>query len=170
MNLVIEVAEIMPGPPEVVWELITDWEHQGDWMLEARDFKVTSASREGVDVRAQATVRIAGITTRDEVEVVAWEPNRQLGIAHAGWVSGRGDIYLTQLAPAQTHVFWREQLTAPLGVLGGLGMTLLRPVMKRVFERDLRVLASLVRVRSLPPGAAQRRRAAPRRRSSGAND
>ena len=151
MDLVIEVAETMPGPPEVVWELITDWEHQGDWMLEASDFKVISEAREGVGVRAEATVRIAGFSTRDVVEVVAWEPNRQLGIAHGGWVSGRGDLYLTQIAPARTHVFWREHLTAPMGALGGLGMTLLRPIMKRVFERDLRVLASLVRVRSLPP-------------------
>jgi hypothetical protein len=151
MGVLIEVAETMPGPPEVVWELITDWEHQGDWMLEASDFVVLSDIREGVGVRAEATVRIGGITTRDPVEVVAWEPNRHLAIAHGGWVSGRGDIYLTALAPARTHVFWREQLYPPLGALGVTGMMAFRPLMKRIFERDLRVLASLVRVRSLPP-------------------
>ena len=141
----------MLGPPDVVWELITDWEHQGDWMLEATEFRVISAQREGIGVRAEATVRIAGITTRDEVEVVEWDPLRQLGIAHGGWVSGRGDLYLTQIAPERTYLFWREQFTAPWRALGGLGMTPLRPIMKRVFQRDLKVLAGLVRVRSLPP-------------------
>jgi len=149
VDLVIEVAETMPGPPEVVWELITDWEHQDDWMLEATDFRVTSTQREGIGVRAEATVRIAGITTRDEVEVVAWEPERQLGITHGGWVSGRGDLYLTRIAPGRTHVFWREQFHAPWGVFGGLGITPFRPIMKRIFQRDLRILAGLVRVRSL---------------------
>ena len=161
MGVLIEVAETMPGPPEVVWELITDWEHQGDWMLEASDFVVLSDHREGVGVRAEATVRIGGISTRDPVEVVEWEPNRRLTIAHGGWVSGHGDIYLTPLAPARTHVFWREQLNPPLGALGAVGMMGFRPLMKRIFERDLRVLAGLVRVRSLPPRSSSDQEASP---------
>ncbi len=60
----------MPGPPEVVWELITDWEHQDDWMLEASDFVVISEHREGVGVEAEATIKIGGIKTRDKVRVV----------------------------------------------------------------------------------------------------
>ena len=43
--VVLEMVETAPGPPEVVWDLITDWEHQGDWQLEARDFVVTSEQR-----------------------------------------------------------------------------------------------------------------------------
>ena len=148
MNVIVEVAETMPGSPPIVWELITDWEHQGDWMLEASDFKVLSAQREGVGVEAEATVRIGGIATRDVVKVVAWEPNRHLAIAHGGWVSGRGDIYLTQLAPGRTHVYWREELHPPLGILGAVGLVAFKPLMRRIFARDLRVLAGLVRARS----------------------
>ena len=59
----IEVSDTMPGPPEVVWALITDWEHQDDWMLEASGFELIGEQREGVGVEAKATVRIAGIKT-----------------------------------------------------------------------------------------------------------
>jgi uncharacterized protein YndB with AHSA1/START domain len=142
------MAQTMPGPPEAVWELITDWEHQGDWMLEASDFTVTSARRSGVGVEAEATIRMGGITTRDRVRVVAWEPARLLAIEHRGWVRGRGEIHLTQLGPDLTHVFWREVLRPPLGVVGLLGLWLFRPLLGRVFRRDLRVLASLLRARS----------------------
>jgi len=136
----------LPGPPEVVWRLITDWEHQGDWMLEATDFVITSDHREGTGVEGQATVRIAGIATRDKVSVIGWEPDKRLVIRHDGWVSGEGEMLLTALDSERTHLFWREELYPPLGLLGALGLTMFRPLMRRVFERDLRVLAGLVRV------------------------
>ncbi len=141
----LEMSETLPGPPEVVWRLITDWEHQGDWMLEASHFVVLSEAREGVGVEAEATVKIAGISTRDKVRVTAWEPQKRLGIAHEGWVSGSGDLYLTPLGGGRTHLYWREELFPPLGVAGALGITAFKPVMYRIFKRDLKVLAGLVR-------------------------
>jgi len=147
-EVVIEMSQTVPGPPEVVWELITDWEHQGDWMLEASDFVVVSDEREGIGVEAEATIRIGGITTRDRVRVVGWEPGRRLAIRHQGWVTGTGEMFLTPLGDDRTHVFWREELEAPLGVLGVVGLTAFKPLMRRLFQRDLRILASLVRARS----------------------
>jgi hypothetical protein len=39
-------------------------------------------------------------------------------------------------------------LSPPLGALGALGLTGFKPVMRRIFARDLRVLAALVRART----------------------
>lgn len=143
--VVLEMAETLPGPPDVVWRLLTDWEHQDDWMLEASDFVVTSEVREGVGVEAEATIRIAGISTRDKVRVVGWEPEHRLAIEHLGWVSGRGEMFLTKLGGDRTHLFWREHLHPPLGFAGALGISAFKPVMYRIFKRDLKVLAGLVR-------------------------
>lgn len=139
------MTEVCAGPPAAIWELITDWEHQDDWMLEASDFVVVSDVREGVGVEAEATIRIGGIQTRDRVRVAEWEPHRRLVIEHLGWVTGRGIIELTPVAGDRTFVWWREELDPPLGVLGAVGMTALKPLMARVFRRDLRVLAGLAR-------------------------
>lgn len=155
---VIELSQTLPGPPEVVWALITDWEHQDDWMLEASDFVVTSAHREGVGVEAEATIRIAGVTTRDKIRVVGWEPNRRLALEHTGRVSGKGEIHLTPLGKDRTHVFWREELQPPAGILGALGLSSFKPIMKKVFARDLRVLEGLVRARTLATAGARARR------------
>lgn len=146
--VVLEMAETLPGPPEVVWRLLTDWEHQDDWMLEASDFVVTSEAREGVGVEAEATIKIAGITTRDKVRVVGWEPGHRLAIEHLGWVSGKGEMFLTKLGGDRTHLFWREHLYPPLGFAGALGISAFKPVMYRIFKRDLKVLAGLVRAAS----------------------
>lgn len=139
------MTEVCSGPPESIWDLITDWEHQDDWMLEASDFVVVSDVREGVGVEAEATIRIGGITTRDRVRVGEWDPPRRLVIEHLGWVTGRGIIELTLVAGRRTHVWWREELSPPLGVLGAIGMTAFKPLMARVFRRDLRILAGLAR-------------------------
>ncbi len=141
--IVVEHSSELPGPSDIVWELLTDWENQGDWMLEASDFVVVSPHRTGIGVEAEATVRIGGISTRDRIRVDAWEPERHLGIEHLGWVGGRGDLWLTPMGD-HTRVDWREELHPPFGLLGAIGMRLFRPLMARVFRRDLRVLAGLV--------------------------
>lgn len=138
------MAETMPGPPDVVWRLITDWEHQGDWMLEARDFVIVSEQREGVGVEAEASISIGGITTHDRVRVSRWEVEKVLGIDHLGWVSGGGEIFITPVGD-MAHVFWRETLRPPMGVVGAVGLSLFKPLMAHIFRRDLRVLQGLVR-------------------------
>jgi hypothetical protein len=143
--VVIELEAELAGTPDVVWTLLTDWERQGDWMLEASDVEVVSTHRAGVGVEALATVRIAGISTRDRIRVDAWEPERHLGIAHLGWVRGRGDLRLEPAGARRTRIRWREELVGPWGVLGGIGLRAVRPLMARVFRRDLRALGELVR-------------------------
>lgn len=133
----------IPRPPESVWPFLVDWERLGAWMQEASDFRVTSAEREGVGVEAEATIRIAGITTRDPIRVTRWEPPWILEIEHLGWIRGSGYM---ELSPSDegTDLFWREIYVPPWGPLGRSGMRLLRPLMRRTFARDLRALRDLV--------------------------
>lgn len=143
--IVIDVDVDLDAPAEVVWQVLTAWERQSEWMLEASDIEVTSHHREGIGVEALATVRIGGISTRDRIRVDVWEPNRHLGIAHLGWVAGRGDLRLEPLPNGRTHLRWRESLVPPWGIVGAIGIRLFKPLMARVFRRDARALATLVR-------------------------
>jgi carbon monoxide dehydrogenase subunit G len=141
--VVIETMQTIPAPAPVVWSLITDWERLGDWMLEASDFTVVGDQREGVGVVAEASIRIAGITTRDKVRISFWDPPRRVVIDHLGWVRGSGDMVLVPNGDS-TFLYWREELMPPLGPAGRFGMLVMKPVMRRVFARDAAVLASLV--------------------------
>ena len=131
-------------PPERVWTYLVDWERLDRWMLEARDFTLIGDRREGVGVEAEATIRMAGITTRDRIRVSRWEPPAVLEIQHLGWVKGSGYM---ELSPTErgTHLFWRETLVPPWGILGRIGIRLFRRAIHRTFLRDLAVLAELVR-------------------------
>jgi len=142
----IEVAIAIRARPEVVWSWLVDWEHLDRWQLEASDFRVLGDQREGVGVRAEATVRIAGITTRDTVVVTRWEPPHWLGIRHGGWVAGSGLMHCRAEGDG-SYLWWRERLVPPWGWLGAAGLQVFKPVMTQVFRRDLRVLKRLIETR-----------------------
>lgn len=146
--VVIELHDVLPGPADLVWRIITDWENQHLWMREASDFVVTSPHREGVGVEATATIRVGGIRTRDPIRVDVWEPPRRLGIEHRGWVKGRGDLRL-EASDGRTRFDWREELRPPLGVLGAIGLRGYRPLLARTFRRDLELLKELVEKRNV---------------------
>jgi uncharacterized membrane protein len=139
----IDMSVRIEAPPEVVWPYLVDWENLDRWMIEGHGFKVTSEHRAGLGVTAEATIRIAGISTTDPVKVTRWDPPEVLEISHQGWVAGQG-LMLCKPAPWGTFLFWKETLHPPMGVLGAIGLRLFKPVMRRAFERDLRLLKDLV--------------------------
>jgi hypothetical protein len=141
--IAIVVTERVARRAQAVWPFLVDWERLDRWMHEASDFRVVGDRREGVGVEAEASVRIAGITTRDRIRVTRWEPPSVLEIAHLGWVRGSGYLELSPGDPG-TIVYWREALIPPWGLVGRLGMRLATPLMRRTFRRDLRLLKELV--------------------------
>ena len=137
------MSATIPAPPEAVWRRLVDWERLGEWMREASDFRVTSPHREGVGVTCEARIRVAGITTVDAVAVRCWEPPAWFVIEHLGWVKGRGTMPCRP-ADGGSYLWWQEALRPPLGWLGWIGMQAVKPIMGRVFRRDLRLLQELV--------------------------
>jgi uncharacterized membrane protein len=130
-------------PVEVVWPWLVDWEGLPRWMREMRQVRVLGDRREGVGMRAVATIRLGVVTTTDTIEVTRWEPPAVLEIAHLGWVKGRGYM---ELSPTEdgTLLFWRESLVPPWGIPGRLGLRLYRPLLARTFARDLQRLRDLI--------------------------
>jgi uncharacterized protein YndB with AHSA1/START domain len=127
-----------------VWPYLVDWERLDRWMEEISDVRVSTLHREGIGVEAEATVRIAGISTRDRIRVTRWERPHVLEIAHLGWVRGRGLMELFPQAERSSRLRWTETLIPPWGAVGSLGMRASLPVMRRVFRRDLVRLRDLV--------------------------
>lgn len=142
-TLYITVGIDIDARPEAIWPHLVDWENLPRWMKEAHDIRVVGGVRAGVGVEAEATVRIAGVTTRDRIRVTRWEPPVVLEMAHLGWVKGSGYMELSPLERG-THVFWREEMVPPWGILGAIGLRLLAPIMRRTFARDLRLLREVV--------------------------
>lgn len=140
---VIETQIHIRATPDAVWAFLVDWEHLDRWMKEASHFEVIGAQREGVGTLAKARVKIAGISTNDRIRVSRWEPPHVLEIQHLGWVKGSG-LLVCSPEGNYSSVGWTESLIAPWGPLGRLGLAIVKPLMRRIFQRDLLLLKGLV--------------------------
>lgn len=140
--VIIETSIDIRASRGQVWEHLVDWENLGRWMTEGSNFEVLGDQREGVGAKAKAKIKILGISTVDLIEVLRWEPPSTLEIGHRGWVSGTGLIKCFKSANG-CQVYWRETLLPPWGPMGAAGLRIFRPVMKRIFARDLGLLKSL---------------------------
>ncbi len=138
-----ELSTSIAAPPETVWRYLVDWERLHLWMSELSSLRITSARREGVGVEGEATVQIGGITTTDRIRVTSWEPPTELTIAHLGWVNGSGVMRCEEHAGC-TAFYWTETLEPPWGLLGWLGMRIMRPLIRRTFVADVARLKTLV--------------------------
>jgi hypothetical protein len=139
----IDVSKLIDASAEKVWPYLVDWEHLDRWMKEASNIRVVTPYREGVGVVCEARIRIGFIRTVDRIRVTRWEPPSVLGLEHLGWVKGDG---LMELVPekGRTLVRWNETFAPPWGWVGAAGMRIWKPLMRRVFVRDLRLLKIIV--------------------------
>lgn len=140
----VEVARDMMAPPQLVWDLLVDWERQPEWMVDARAVEVTSSVRRGTGVRLRVPTSVLGMTVEDVLEVTGWEEPRRLDVRHVGsLVSGQAAFELVA-SQRGTWVVWWEELEVPLGMVGEFGARLLvRPYLTRLFSRSLANFARL---------------------------
>lgn len=141
----LEVDVPIDAPRAVVWAVLTDWERQADWMVDAVAVHVLTPHREGEGVTVRVPTRLLGLTVQDVMRVTGWVEQQRLEVVHLGRViTGSGAFVLADDPRGGTHVTWEECIDPPLGALGEWVATrVLLPVLRRVFRRSLHRLAVL---------------------------
>lgn len=141
----LEVSVEAAAPPQTVWDVLTHWERQSEWMLDAKSVEVLTPEREGVGVTIRCPTNLLGVTVEDVMRVTAWSEPTLLEVTHLGKViTGSGAFELVPLGADRTRIDWWEEVDPPLGAVGELGATLLvLPILRRIFTRSLRGLATL---------------------------
>lgn len=133
------------APADAVWQAITDWPGQGEWMLGTR-VEVTSGGdgRElGATLRAVTGIGPLGVV--DTMDIVEWAPPKRCVVRHTGKiVKGDGVFEVVELGPERSRFLWTELLDLPLGALGRLGWPLVRPAFRAGVEASLRKMARQV--------------------------
>jgi uncharacterized membrane protein len=131
------------APIQRVWDVLAAVERQPEWMTEMKAVRVLTPGPVGVGTRAEADVRIMGITVSDPVEVAEFSPPHRFAIRHEGLFEGGGLITLdTADGGRRTRVEWTETLVPPL--LANLGTIVQAPILGRIFQADLERLRTIV--------------------------
>jgi hypothetical protein len=141
----LEISQHVAAPRQLVWDVLTSWERQPDWMLDAKDVEVLTPQRAGTGVTLRCPTNLLGVTVQDVMRVTGWEEPRYLEVTHLGKIiTGHGAFELELDGDDATIITWWEEVDPPLGRVGEWGAaTLVLPILRRIFARSLHNLAVL---------------------------
>jgi uncharacterized protein YndB with AHSA1/START domain len=141
----LEVERRVAAPRATVWRVLTHWERQPEWMLDAKAVEVLTPDRTGEGVTIRCPTLLLGVTVDDIMRVTGWREGEYLEVTHLGRViTGSGAFELSDTADGGTIVLWWEEIDPPLGAVGEWGATrLILPILRRVFGRSLARLGAL---------------------------
>jgi uncharacterized protein YndB with AHSA1/START domain len=140
----LEVRRTVAAPPERVWDIIADLEHQARWMVDVRQLEIVSAQKSGVGTVLHVRSELFGLrVVRDVMEITAWQPPHRMDVLHRGQFHGIGQFLLEQV-DGGTMFTWIEDFQPPLGPLGEAAFAVVvRPHLRRVFSRSMANVARL---------------------------
>jgi len=93
----------------------------------------------GVGTKMNVPTRIGPLRTTDVMTVVEWVEGRLIAVEHVGAVSGKGRFEISP-SGSGTELRWSEILEFPWWLGGAVGAWLARPVLRRVWSRNLQAL------------------------------
>lgn len=134
-------AEIeLPVQPQVVWNELEQIENHVIWMADAEQLIFSSEQRTGIGTEIVVTTKVGPFRTRDHIRFTEWEPPMVMGVEHRGVFTGSGRFTLEPLGTEGTRLTWIEQIRFPWYLAGHLGAFFARPVLRRIWGRDLKRL------------------------------
>ena len=143
MTVHIEQCIHIAASPETVWAAVDDVCSHGEWMRDAIEITPRSERREGVGAEFECLTKIGPFRERDLLRVTEWEPNAAMGIEHLGAVKGWGRFTLSPHDHG-TRFCWAERLRFPWWMGGPPAERVAKPVLGRVWARNLERLRDLV--------------------------
>ncbi len=133
---------------ESVWRTVEDIETHTKWMTDAEQITFHGEQRAGVGTEFDCLTRVGPLSTVDTMRVTEWEPGSVMGIEHRGLVLGTGRFTLRTVGAALTEFCWTEDLRFPFRLGGPLGARAARPILERVWRKNLERLRALAEAQS----------------------
>ena len=140
----LKVGITIAASPDAVWATIESIERHVDWMADAVSITFTSAQHRGVGTTFDCLTKVGPFKTVDRMAVTEWKPGEAMGIEHGGWVTGSGRFELRAKHGNRTRFTWTEELHFPWWMGGAVGAFAAKPVLRRIWRRNLAGLAALV--------------------------
>ena len=133
----IRVRTVLDAPPEVVWADLAHLAGHVDWMQDAVAIRFLGDRTSGVGTRFECDTKVGPLRMTDLMEITRWDPGRAMGVSHRGLVRGSGTFTLRPVRGGRTRFTWTERLRFPLLLGGRVTAVAAKPVLRRVWKRNL---------------------------------
>jgi uncharacterized membrane protein len=148
-TLELTATAIVGAPVATVFDALTRWERQGEWIPFTTVRVVEGDGAEGSWIEAVTAVGPARL--HDRMRVTKLDRPYEIQVMHDGRVlRGPGVMRCTPLGRERTQVVWHEWFLLPGGPLGRVAAPLLWPGSKASLTRALKRFARLVEAGQLP--------------------
>lgn len=135
--------------PQAVFEYVSDWEKQSEWIL-FTTVKAVKSTPNQKDSTLLAVTKLGPLKVADEMTVTEWQPYERIVVEHTGRiVKGKG-VFTVSETSKDTCVFtWQEVTPVPFGLIGRIGLVFAKPVMSIVFGKSLAKLKNNIEAQTL---------------------
>jgi uncharacterized protein YndB with AHSA1/START domain len=134
-------AEVeIDAPAGEVWEALTDWDRQGQWMLGTR-VGVVSGDGRSVGSRLWGFTGVFDVGFLDQLEITEWTPPERCVACHRGRLLRGSAEFAVSPRGGGVALSWTERLEFPAWLAG--------PALALGMRASLRRLAAQISVR--PP-------------------
>lgn len=136
----LQLTVDVPAEPQVVFDAMTDWEHQHEWMLGTK-VRADASGADSVGGRIAAFTGVGPLGFWDTMTITRWDAPRVVEVDHTGKVvRGLGEFRVEPWGSGSRFV-WREEVEPPLGRLGAVGWYLVKPLLAAGVAYSLRRFA-----------------------------
>jgi carbon monoxide dehydrogenase subunit G len=147
MRTRIERSVDIDAPASEVWDYVTDWPRQEEWIPQTRVENVDEAR--GLGGRFRAWSGIGRVGFWDPMTITAWERDADGGgrceVLHRGSVvKGEGEFAVVARGEHASTFVWAEVVVVPLGSVGAAVWRVVRPAVERLIDRGLASMRDLV--------------------------
>ncbi len=153
-------STVVSAPIESVWEIVSDPLRALSFMSGVTRWEVVSEQPTGLGARYRMLLRVGSAEVGGLIEIVEWDPPRELAWTSVTGVDQRGRWRLRAASGGRTRVEIRLAYgVAGSGIGGWLAERVAAPVVGNHLQSSVRQLARLVEHERLRDLAAQRRAA-----------
>lgn len=138
----IRVRTTLDASPAQVWVVLSDLASHVDWMHDAVAIRFLTDRTYGVGARFECDTKVGPLRLTDVMEITEWSPGKAMGVRHTGLVTGSGRFSLQRGRGGRTRFSWTEDLTFPIWMGGPAGAFVAKPVLRRIWRRNLKALAA----------------------------
>jgi uncharacterized protein YndB with AHSA1/START domain len=153
-------AATIAAPIETVWDVVSDPEQALGFMSGVTRWEIEGETRVGLGARYRMLLRVGSAEVGGLIEIVEWDPPKELAWTSITGVDQRGRWRLRSLAPGRTKAEIRLAAgVAGSGVPGWIAERIAQPMVGSHLRHTVTQLTRLVENERLRDQAAARRAA-----------
>ena len=153
-------ATTIAAPIEAVWDVVSDPEQALTFMSGVTRWEIEGEKRIGRGARYRMLLRVGSAEVGGLIEIVEFDPPKELAWTSITGVDQRGRWRLRSIAPGRTHAEIRLAAGVPgAGVSGWIAERLAQPIVSSHLRNTVAQLTRLVENERMRDQAAARRSA-----------